>query len=150
MAAHRTHAGMPGVIPLVMREAPLIPAKQIAISLVEPPEIHLGSIPSFIFLELLPLGLIWCTLLLFPLTELEIVKDVKILARILSMVRTAFQSAHYEGTEEDEAHDGQERERQPPAFLGLIEHLSHSVHSHVDIVDYNLWTSLILFLSCVL
>jgi len=66
------------------------------------------------------------------------------------MVGTAFQSAHYESSEEDEAHDGQEGERQPPAFLGLIEHLSHTVHSHVDIVDYNLWTSLILSLSCVL
>jgi hypothetical protein len=72
---------MPGVVPLVMREAPLVPAKQIAISLVEPTEIHLRSIPPFMFLELLPLGPI-SSFLLLPLTELEIVEDVKILARI--------------------------------------------------------------------
>ena len=74
---------MPGMIPFVIREAPLVPAKQIAISLVEPSEVHLRGIPPFMILELLPLGPInTIRFLLLPLTELEIVKDVKILARI--------------------------------------------------------------------
>jgi hypothetical protein len=73
---------MPGTISLVMSEAPLVPAKQIAISIVELPEVHLRRIPLFMFLKLLPISSSSSSFLLLPLTEFEIVKDVKILARI--------------------------------------------------------------------
>ena len=72
---------MPGVISLVMKEASLVPAKQIPISIVELPEVHLCRIPFFMFIQFLPIGLS-SSFLLFSLTELEIVKDIKILDRI--------------------------------------------------------------------